>query len=280
MKSINFVMIALAAVLVSAGTAFASINISGGNNTTGCDSENENNWCIDGGNVIDVFNCAEAKNDFDVCVETGDNLIGYNTCVGNVVTGDIAGSVMFENILNDSNFVLAPASAGNINVVLANSLTGPGSENENNVAIRNKNRVEIVNLSNIKNDIDFNANTGNNVIKKNTSVAGVQTGNINFSADVTNIANGGMNVNLSSLMPTTNVSVSAGNNTTGPCSENENNISIDNSSRVNVVNQSSIKNDVDVNANTGNNRIECNTVVGNVRTGSISIDYTAVNSAN
>lgn len=279
MKPVNLLLVAVAAVLVSAGTAFASINISGGNNTTGPCSENENNWSIENSNQIDIENCAEVDNDFDVCVNTGENDISKNTCVGDLWTGDIDGSVMFDNVLNNSDIVLAPFWDGDIDVVLANSLTGPGSENENNVCIRNENEINIRNNANIDNDIDFRANTGRNTVSKNTSVGNIMTGDISFSADVRNVANSS-DWDLSDLLNNSSVSVSAGNNVTGPDSENENNVSIENSNSINITNTANIDNDVDVHANTGENYVGNNTVVGNIVTGSISIDYTSVNSAN
>lgn len=280
MKLVNFLLIAIAAVAVSAGTAFASINISGGNNTTGCESENENNWCIESGNRVTIENNSDANNDFEVCANAGSDEFECNTCLGDVMTGDVLGSVRFENILNDSDLVLAPMDLGDINIILANSLTGPNSENENNVQINNENRLTVRNDADIDNNIDFSAITGRNSISHNTCVGDVSTGDVAFSVDVRNEANRGMDWDAADLIPASDISISAGNTTTGPCSENENNISVDNSSRVTIENNADINNDVNIHANTGNNTIGCNTCVGNVSTGSISISYTAINAAN
>lgn len=279
-RFIKFSIVAFALAIFGAGSAYAAIHIGGGNDTTGPYSENENEWEIDHDMDIHVDNYADADNEYEVEVVTGDNDIDHNTEVDDIYTGDIDGDIYFENYLNDMEIELEPAEFGDIWIDFENDTTGPQSENENEIKISMDQDIHIRNSADFDNDIDLDANTGNNDIDHNTIVGDVRTGDIDFSAHVKNMANGSYDLDMNGASFGSDIDVDLGNTITGPNSENENKVRIEGDSDISLCNRVDIDNELEVEANTGKNDVGNNTVVGDIRTGSISIDFHAYNSAN
>jgi len=285
MKKLLKVLAVLIALAFVGGTqlAHAQVYVRGQNITTGPFSENENEWEIDQDFNLDIDNDAYLENDWDFVVNTGDEHIYDNTCVGDVQTGDISGNIRVNNELNSENMnldLMSLGDMGNIDVKFANDYTGPHSENENEAEIRSEVDVDIRNTAHIDNDLDLRANTGENHIGSNTADGDIQTGDIRFDAEVNN----SVNANAGSLdlgnIGSMDVNSRFQNDVTGPESENSNEMEIRNDVDVDINNDAHINNDANITANTGDNCIDHNTVVGDIETGSIDINFETTNTAN
>ena len=274
--------ILLVGLAISAGTAWADVSVTAENGTTGANSENENTYEIDSEVEIEIESSAEVDNDLEIDVETGGNDVDQNTSVEDFTTGSIDGAIEVSNDLNTAEIVLSSADFGasDVDVDFKNHLTGSSSENENKVEIDQETEVSIENRADIKNDIDLDLSTGHNDVDHNTVVGDVTTGDIEIRGEVSNTANSGAGSLELPSMADRDVSVSLTNDTTGANSENENTVEIDSSLELEVENRADIDNDLDIDADTGNNDIGHNTVVGDITTGDISIDYTVTNTAN
>lgn len=280
-QTIKFSLMALAAVVFSAGTAYASIHIDGGNGTTGPNSENVNTVEYSSESEVEISNHADADNEFEVGVETGDNNFHENTVIDDIDTGDIDGDISIQTALNNGDIDLGDlwGDMGLAMVDFENDLTGPESVNTNLVSLEYERSVEINNRADIDNDLELRANTGDNHISHNTEVGDFKGGSIDFSGSVKNEANYGMG-DISLGSSASSASVDLTNHLTGPNSENSNTVAVESETSLEVSNHADIDNDLEVHANTGDNSVGHNTVVGDISTGDISITYTLVNKAN
>jgi hypothetical protein len=291
----------------SAGTAYASVNVSctgnscgagsgilgagsvdvsATNHLTGPNSENINK--VELGNHhssgdIDIDNNAHLNNDVDLSVETGKNDIDCNTVVGDISTGDANADISVESTIGNGGFDMGSYDPGSISVDFANELTGPNSDNHNTVNVDSGfgRSVDVDNHATVNNDLDLSANTGHNKIKNNTKVGDVSTGSIDLSGTVKNVVNSG-SMDLGGLLSQPSVTADFTNDTTGPCSDNTNILNVGSGSGhdVNIDNSATIHNDLNVKADTGHNSVGNNTVVGDVSTGNVSVGYTVMNTAN
>jgi hypothetical protein len=266
---------------LGAGGAFASIDLSGSNDTTGPSSENTNFWKVNNNSEIDIHNDAHADNNLDFDASSGRNEVEHNTEVGDILTGDISGDISVENMLNSADVEMAMDEAmGDVSVDLANDTTGPNSRNKNVVVLNMDRNIDIRNDARIDNDVDLEANTGRNEVEHNTVAGDFQSGDVNFDMSVDNAVNGSMGSIDLGGMGAAAVSADFSNGTTGPSSENENKLIVNAGSEVDIHNDAHIDNNADINVNSGRNEVGSNTVVGNVGTGSIDISYSVTNSAN
>lgn len=280
--TIKFAAMTIAAVVFSAGSAYASVHIGGGNGTTGPNSENNNIVEYSSESRVEISNRADADNDFELSIETGDNSWHENTEVGDISTGEVEGDIVINNDLNSGDIDLGGAwdDWGLAMIDFANSLTGPESVNNNSVTIENERKLEIENHADINNDMEIRANSGDNHISHNTVVGDFDGGKVDIGGTITNKANAGMgNIDLGSA-GMGSISADFTNHITGPNSENTNTLAIENESKVEVENHADIDNDLELRANTGDNTIGHNTVVGDVSTGKVRIDFSITNVAN
>lgn len=281
-QTVKFTVMAMAALALSAGSAFASVHVGGGNGTTGPNSENINTVDYDSDSSIEISNDARSDYDFELEVETGDNDFCENTEIDNIDTGDVEGDISIVNKLNLGDIDLGGSwdDWGLTSVDFENGLTGPESVNENEVDIDMDRSLEIENRADIDNDLDIDASTGNNHISHNTVVGDYHGGSVDISGTVENQANWGAgNIDLGNTgMGSINADFE--NHITGPNSENSNELDIDSDLDVSIENHADIDNDLDFEANTGDNTVGHNTVVGDISTGDVSIDFSVMNMAN
>lgn len=133
---------------------------------------------------------------------------------------------------------------------------GAFSDNTANVSTSNDVRVTQDNNANINNDVDVDANTGNNDANFNTGGdTTVRTGDANVDVSVTNVANKNVASVTNCCSQSTDVLIS-GN---GAYSDNTVRLDSDNNVRLTQDNYARINNDVDVDANTGDNDAKFNT---------------------
>ena len=90
------------AVLLGADDGSLSGEANFVNDTTGSDSENENELDLEHEVDIEIDNDAEVNNEADVEVNSGDNDVEDNTTVGDITTGDAHVELNFFNEVNSN----------------------------------------------------------------------------------------------------------------------------------------------------------------------------------
>lgn len=269
------------------------------NTDTGAGSNNTNT--NQNGNNLTLVNNnnATANNNILVNANTGLNETNQNTNVGDVSTGAVAIDVNVFNILNvqmpDTQLTLDVWSLydfnGDIIIPASNENTGANSANSNDVSNTTNANVTFNQNANILNDINLNANTGDNVIEDNTGTGAISTGETDINATVTNIANEGNPVfyivqvfgNLLNNMFGNNPNVAVmemGNQNTGEGSDNSNSVDNENNLNATINNNATANNNITVNANTGGNTTAQNTGVGAISTGDVRLTANVVNILN
>jgi hypothetical protein len=278
------------------------IDIVSANNTTGAGSANANQ--VAGSNVVEVFqqNTANVTNDINLSADTGRNTIDGNTKIGDLTTGDVNLGVNLVNLLNvyrpDLQLSLDLWNVmGDLNGdllfddSLANQNTGSNSSNTNQVTNTSNVTVNADNNANINNNLDVTTNTGDNQLSANTMAGNIATGDSTVRSSLSNLANlaspmfyllnvfGTWDGDLQGLDPN-RVIVNVINDVTGSGSDNSNNVAEAGDTTLNLDNDASVSNNVNINANTGHNQLQHNTIVGDIKTGSINISSNVVNVLN
>jgi len=266
-----------ATFFLGTGLAYANIDTQGLNSVTGPFSDNssvldtakEFNFTLD--NLLSLTRVEDAT------VDTGRNVVDNNTTVSGLLTGTVDVAFMHDNNLSSITPVMLPLfNTGNeVNVDGRNLLTGPNSLNLNEVNTSSALSVDLSNNIRSTDNTSLDLNTGGNVADSNTTVGGVMTGNIAGRVQTQNLGTrmfDTLSLSNLGLGDQNGVSVRFGNGTTGPNSINENILTNSVSTTIEVQNDATIDNQMDVVANTGNNVVSTNTTVGPVRTGSVRID--------
>lgn len=167
-----------------------------------------------------------------------------------------------------------------VDIVGCNDTTGPNSENENAWDINSNVDVSVDNSADANNDFLVCTDTGLGTIDENTAVGDLRSGDIWGDVAVNNDLNS-KNFEIGFLgSDSLDVSVSFANELTGPHSSNENEVNVDSNTDIDINNHTDINNDTDIQAQTGGLDVNHNTVIGDIRTGSIRIDSFTDNIAN
>lgn len=248
-----------AGVLVAnvAAPAFASTTIEISGNGAGSD----NTAAVQSTNTTSVSqsNTANVTNTVKTNADTGDNKANYNTG-GNVgiQTGDAKVTANVANDLNKNIASVDCCGASDTNV----KISGNGAKSDNAVALvnSNTNAISQSNNANVKNDVDVDADTGYNKAGGNTGGdVVIKTGDAKVNVDVATVANvnsakigGGL-----SASPTPSASFWIVGNGAG--SDNEIAAALVNANSIGQSNNANIDNDVDVDAETGDNEANFNT---------------------
>lgn len=258
-------------VLFSAGAAFAQIEITGGNGTTGPSSDNDNDWSINHDFDFDFDSFTDLSNDADVDANSGSNTFGHNTKIGDIILGDIMGRLNIENDPAMARwFSMDWNDPEDISVDLTNMLTGPNSDNDNDVRISRDFDFDYSSRSRISNDLDLDLNSGRNRISHNTVVGDVRGGDVSYDASIRNGSSGSIgDFNIPNME--SSISADLTNHTTGPNSDNDNSLSIRSDADIDISSCLNIDNDIDVDANSGQNYVGNNTVVGDISTGDVEL---------
>lgn len=292
----------------STPTAVATSAASGGNTATGSNSDNANASTSASSSSLATDNRATIGNDAAATLTTGANAVNDNSAVGTVATGAINGSL---NVINSANSTFAPGSSvgtstvdatGASNVTLTpssdrsalltsatsrNSATGADSTNANTVQGTNVTQVRATDQAGTANGTTLTATTGANSLNRNTSVAGLQTGDINLAVNLVNLANINrpdllMAVDVWSVLanPDTQIIVPSSNVGTGAHSTNANSVTQRNDADISVIRHANLDNALTVASVTGNNEAVDSTSIGPISSGSTTVDGSVVNVAN
>lgn len=164
------------------------VTFSGGNSITGPNSLNTNEIEANQRTRIDLINNARVNNNVNFRARTGGNEVACNTSVGDINSGDVnvnadlSTGTQFSGGL--SNFNTGSLMDNNVSATFDNQLTGPNSENTNQLRANSNISERVENNMVVDNNLDFRVDTGNNEVDGNTSVGNIQTGNVNISAVV------------------------------------------------------------------------------------------------
>ena len=167
--------------------ADVDVEISG----NGYDSDNDAVLTLVNDTQVYQNNYAKIKNDVDADSDTGDNDANYNTG-GNVSveTGDATTSVLIKNKVNANLAQIGSGAGGNGSVSL--KILGNGALSDNDIVLTFQRSLLLVqnNLADIRNDVDADADTGNNDANYNTGgSAGIVTGDATVGVGIDNLAN-------------------------------------------------------------------------------------------
>lgn len=275
------VLAAIAAVVLlsGAGSAWADVDVSGENNTTGSNSTNDNTYDITDDVDLDIDNDADADNDANVTVDTGNNDVLDNTTVEDIMGGDIDVQGEFVNELNSEEMDLSMSSFGDVSADFTNDTTGSGSDNTNDLNVDRNLDVDVDNDADIDNDITADLNSGGNAVRDNTTVGDIETGDIEFEVNVENMANQNGSLELPDF-GSMDVDGDFTNDTTGSNSSNSNTVNVSHDVDIDVDNDADVDNNLNVTGDSGNNNVRRNTTVGDISTGSQSYNFTFTNILN
>lgn len=270
-----------AVVLMSgAGSAWASVDVSGENNTTGFNSTNDNTYDISDSVDLNVDNSSDVSNTPTIDANSGGNDVNDNTTVDGVMGGDIDVEGEFTNELNSASMDLSANSLGDVSADFTNDTTGSSSDNTNSLDVTRDMNVDVTNSADINNDINADLNSGDNNTNRNTTVGDVSTGDIDFSVTVDNMANQNAGDVQLPDMGSTDVNGDFTNDTTGANSDNSNTVTVDDSADINITNDATVDNNLDITGDSGHNNTNRNTTVGDVSTGSQRYNFTFTNILN
>lgn len=163
------------------------MTITGSNDTTGADSDNEVGADVENKVKIKNFNMQNIMNGVAVSENTGGNEVEENTGSGSVETGDVDTTVVVENQVNTNCNMINSSPVVDIN--LSNSNTGAESDNEAEANIENKFEVVNENSGIVTNNIVTESNTGNNEVNENTGSGSVSSGDATVLFGALNVAN-------------------------------------------------------------------------------------------
>lgn len=311
--------------------------VSASNTNNGAGSSNDASTSDSTTNSTDQTNNATVGNTLNLSADSGNNDASFNTGGdSSIVTGDanvsanavtfannnIAGNIVygvvniFGNLIGD---IIIPqsmiddscATCGG-STTATNSGNGAGSDNNASASNTYTNDINQFNTANIDNSIVLNGNTGGNDTESNTGGnSTVETGDVNLTANILNIANTNIVDGTMWLVIVNEAgkwigkimgapegqnyagsqdiefdvaadgSVTAGNNNNGTGSDNSATSNQTTNNTTNQTNNADIQNTLNLSANTGNNDASFNTGGNsNIQTGDATIIANIVNFVN
>jgi len=269
--------IAAGALLLNLATpAFAGITIEVSGN--GSDSENEVELEYEHEVEVTQSNYADVQNEIKAEASTGENEAEDNTG-GNVEveSGDATTKVTVTNSLNSNVAKVDACCVGDVEAKISGN--GTDSENEIELELENEVKVDQYNDALVINNVDAEAETGENEAEDNTGGSvKVTSGNAETTVAVSNNANhnsawvtgSGDGGSLTALI--------TGN---GSDSENEIELELENETKIDQDNYADILNEIDAEAETGENEAEDNTGGEvEVESGDATVDVTVDNWVN
>jgi len=154
-----------------------------------------------------------------------------------------------------------------------NDTTGPDSNNECEIEVENDADFDIDNDADFDADLDLDFDTGHNDVEKNTTAGDNKSGSVDVDVE------GEVNIDQNAgglcdcLEGWESGDNNASNQNTGPYSNNETEIKVENKLDVDVDNDADVDLDVDVDADTGQNDTEMNTTAGDTESGDVNFSF-------
>lgn len=179
--------------VIDLGSVIPSLSLNLRNHITGPNSTNLNTVNVNSGcenSDPTITNKATFTGNYTLDANTGMNSIDSNTKVGDISTGDVKASIASNVTLNKHAGNIVIPAMPSITGTFENSITGPGSDNENTLNLNPSSQATVINnISKVTDNIDATINTGNNTVSNNTVVGNVKTGSVNFNVNVSTSAN-------------------------------------------------------------------------------------------
>lgn len=177
--------------------------VMGGNTATGYGSSNSNTADSSAINNVAIDNHSTIGNSMAVASNTGHNDVSDNTTTGQQRTGDttVNGGILtyanqtklpsfyLVNVFGSWDGTLQGIDPHRVFVNTLNDHTGANSANSNTASDSQNNTLDLSNQATINNNISVNADTGDNVIDRNTKMGDISTGNVNVIGNIVNLAN-------------------------------------------------------------------------------------------
>lgn len=223
----------------------------------GADSNNTANVDVSNSTTVTQSNNADIQNNVSISTNSGNNTASKNTGGDtSITTGDANVSSSVSNSANSNVAAVGCGTcAGNTDVKIAGN--GADSRNDVDLGLSNTTVVTQVNTADVTNKVNIDAKTGKNTAKDNTGGdVSITTGDANVTAGVTTDVNqnaaqiGGGNGGGS---------LSAEISGNGADSHNYLDLGVDNTVVATQSNDANIKNNVEVDANSGYNTAKDNT---------------------
>lgn len=271
---------ALALLITAAPVMAAEVDHTTDISRTGADSDVDVDNDLDINHDVDVDNDGDVDNDADVDCDTGDNEQNENTTGGDQESGVCEATGEWENIINAMAGAVGANDDGlEYTTDTTVELTGADSDVDvdNNVDVDID--IDLNNMADIMNDLDFDADTGDNRMNRNTTGGDQESGAASLVVLFANWANNDASwasAHAGEIVADFTTEISR----TGADSDVnvDNNLDVD--FDVDIDNDADIDNDVDVDINTGGNRMNRNTTGGNQRSGDADVVVELENSAN
>lgn len=268
------------------GGSGGSFDVTIENMNTGYNSYNEASLDLANNVTVTNHNDADVNNDLYADSDTGGNQANYNVGDGTVKTGDAKTNVTVLGDFNSSETTLDCNSCLAVgDVTVRNKNTGAKSDNMADFAMENKTKVMNFNHTDVDNEVDAYAYTGDNKANYNGNGgmdASVTTGDADASVTVDDKANS--NKTEFSAGSVSGLDVTAENMNTGYNSYNEANVGgkdgIENKLFVLNVNGAHVGNDLYADSDTGSNKANYNVGDGMVDTGDAKTGVSASSDLN
>ena len=241
----------------------------------GSSSVNEVNVTSNNTSSVVQNNNTGVTNIVNANTNTGGNSASENT--GNNITTDTGNSQVEVAVVNSVNSSTVEGQ-GCCGIVVNAGVSGNGENSQNNVTVNQliSNLVIQSNNAFVVNNVNINAYTGNNSANENSGNVNIQTGNVKVQGAIVN-----QNVNISHVNNESGgFSLSALISGNGSGSVNSLTANFSNNSSVNVNNVSNIYNNLDVNADSGNNTANGNLGNVSIKTGDVFIGAIISNTTN
>ncbi|HEY1074394.1 MAG TPA: hypothetical protein VGE59_01695 [Patescibacteria group bacterium] len=149
------------------------------NTTTGSESVNQNSVNETRDTTVTETNTSNTTNLATFNFRTGGNTVQENTTVGDFTTGSMRIDYTAQTQANDTPNVSAnSASVVTEDISSANTRTGAGSENINQVTSSQSATLTKSQIANVVNEVTLVASTGDNLVARNTTVGDITTGDI------------------------------------------------------------------------------------------------------
>jgi hypothetical protein len=210
--------------------------------------------------VVEQTNDVSVTNVINVSANTGNNSANGNTGGDvEIITGDVSVQTVVETKANDSQVEINNDCCEEDNVVALISGNGESSQNQVKHQGDSTVKVAVEQKAKVTNVIKTEANTGDNSASKNNGKVKVETGDVKILSLVKNTTNSSL-VEVNDCCEGTNTTLKIVANGT----ESQNIINNQSQRTVDIVqkNQMDIDNVLNINANSGRNRLDKN--LGNV----------------
>lgn len=274
MKKLSYFLTITLYTLCTISPIFAQ-TLETGNNSNGAGSTNQAEIAVTQSTETVQENTSEINTSVNLNLSTGGNTSNNNVGNTNTQTGNIDTGVAISNVV-DANIAETSCGACGIDNESAKN-TGNGAKSENKAEIHDESNLAVTqsNESEIQNESSINAATGGNKANNNVGDTTITTGNIDVT--VAKLTEAGKNI--LHIFDCGNGGINAENSKNGAYSQNESVIDVSRNTDIQVTNQTKIKNNLAIDAQTGGN--ECSNGVGNchIETGDITIKVGIKNEA-